>query len=173
MEIRKTSLAELDSICEFYDNQIDLMRDCGYFTLWEKGIYPDRERIRGFIEAGSMFAGWENGAIIAAMALNSDGGAEYDNVRWSVAAAPGEVLVIHILAVSLKCKNRGLGRQMLEFAIAHAKSRSMKTIRMDVHSSNTTALKLYEKMDFTQLETVSIFYDGLGLHDFIMHELAI
>ena len=173
MNIRKAEAQELPAIRDFYNALIDMMHEDGYQTAWEKDVYPSPDALRAFLESGSLFVGERDGKIIASMVLNSTGNESYQSVHWQVKIPPEDALVIHLLGVSLRCKGQGLGREMLRFAADRAKAHGKCAIRLDVHVTNATALKLYEKAGFEQVDTVRMFYEGIGWHEFIMCELAL
>ena len=53
-----------------------------------------------------------------------------------------------IIAVSGSHKGRGIGRNMLEHAIACAKERQMKYMRLEVHKKNLEAISFYKRNHF-------------------------
>ena len=173
MKIRRATAEDLKAVSAFYNDLIDQMHENDYYTAWEKNVYPDEKLMAIFIEAGTMYIGIENDRIIASMVLNREGNEVYNDVRWSVDADPSQVMVLHILGVSLREKNRGLGRQMLEYARDIASAAGVRAIRMDVHVTNITAQKLYEKNSYIPVDRVKMYYEGIGWHEFIMYELKI
>jgi len=46
-------------------------------------------------------------------------------------------------------RGKGLGKQLLEKAIEHAKQNGIEKVELDVFETNTRAIALYEKMGFT------------------------
>lgn len=173
MKIRSAKVYDSNDINLFYNQLIDQMNQTGYETAWRKNIYPDESLIAEFIHEDSMYVGVENDRIISAMALNSIGNEAYDQVKWTVDADACEVLVIHILGVYLTEKGKGHGKEMINYAVDYAKITGKKVIRMDVHITNTTAMKLYEKMGFQAVGNVKMIYDGIGIHEFVMYEWAV
>ena len=173
MDIRKAEPCDLRKVRTFYNSLIDQMHENNYYTAWEKDVYPDEKLMASFIDNGELFVGEEKDNIIAAMVLNTKGNAAYNDVHWRVEADPTHAMVLHILGVSLREKGRGYGRRMLEYARRYALQNNMRAIRMDVHITNITAMKLYEKMSYRAVDKVRMFYEGIGWHDFIMYELPI
>ena len=173
MIIRKAVPEEWQAVVHFYGSLIDMMNESGYPTAWEKDIYPSADSLRQFIESGSLFVGLEDGGIIAAMVLNSVGNDAYKNVHWSLDIPDSDALVIHILGVSLRYKGRGYGREMLNFAMEFGRKCGKRAIRLDVHVTNLTAIKLYEKSSFRHVDNVKMLYPDIGWHEFLMYELPL
>jgi ribosomal protein S18 acetylase RimI-like enzyme len=53
------------------------------------------------------------------------------------------------MGVLKACRGKGLGTQLLEKAIEHAKLNGIEKVELDVFETNTGAIALYEKMGFT------------------------
>ena len=69
-----------------------------------------------------------------------------------------QVLVVHTLAVHPQFLARGVGRRLMEFAIAHARAQGMRAVRLDVNEKNVPAIRLYESLGFTHIDTVDLGY---------------
>lgn len=173
MDIRQAIPEDLAAIRDFYNKQIDDMNATGYPTAWEKDNYPNGELLLDFIRRGELFLGIQDGEIIASMALNSRGNEVYKTVKWQVDIPEEEALVLHLLTVSLERKGQGLGREMIRFARAYGIDHGKQALRLDVHVTNLTAQKLYEKTGFKNVDSVRMFYPGIGWHEFIMCELPL
>ncbi|MGM9484930.1 GNAT family N-acetyltransferase [Roseateles sp. NT4] len=58
-------------------------------------------------------------------------------------------LFITAIAVVPQCRGRGLGRFLMESALAEARRRGLARVGLGVDASNGTAIELYESMGFT------------------------
>lgn len=74
----------------------------------------------------------------------------------------------HILnvCVARDYQRQGLGRSMLEFAMAEAKSREMGVAYLEVRRSNSRAISLYRKLNFMLIGERKNYYQTVsGLED--------
>jgi len=62
------------------------------------------------------------------------------------------------LAVSPECRGRGVGRRLLEAAIAGVESVGVRTVYLEVRESNTVALRLYDSRGFGVVGRRSAYY---------------
>ena len=170
MKIRIARPDEYESIRAFYHSLIDEMQSSPYLPGWEKDIYPTNEYLRGSIVRGEMYMGEINGEIAAAMVINGECNEGYAKAQWAVHAEPEEVATIHILCVHPRHAGRGCAKQLLDWAIAHAKRQGKKAIRLDVLKGNLPAERLYRGKGFQYIDTIRMFYEDTGWTDFDLYE---
>ena len=91
--------------------------------------------------------------------LNHQSNDEYSKFDWSTKAANEEVTVIHALGILPSERGKGYAKQMVEFAIDHAREENQKVIRLDVLKGNKGAKRLYSGMGFRYLHTLPMFYE--------------
>ena len=182
--IRQAKPEECDGVNQFYCDLIDSMHNIEFKPAWKMGVYPTEQLIRNAINEQTLFIAIltsentiknpETGEIIVgAMILNHDCADEYKNAKWRIEAKKEEVMVIHLLAVSLFYQGKGIAKQMMSNAIEICKKDSIKAIRLDILSTNSPAEKLYLSMGFNYVGTVKMFYEDTGLTDFILYELVL
>ena len=169
-QIRAAKSNEFDMIRTFYHSLIDDMQSSPYLPGWEKEIYPTNEYLRESIARGEMHVGEIAGEIAAAMVINGDCNEGYTKAQWLVRAEPEEAAVIHILCVHPRHAGRGYAKQLLDWAIAHAKQQSKKAIRLDVLKGNLPAERLYRSKGFQYIDTLQMFYEDTGWTDFELFE---
>lgn len=170
MEIRQAQIEEFDEVRTFYHTLIDEMRDAEYQPGWEKEIYPSDAELREALEAGWLYTGREDGGIAAAMIVNHRGNDGYRQAQWPTPAGDGETAVIHVLGVMPRCSGRGLGGEMVRYAIGLARRQGKKVVRLDVLNGNLPAERLYTGAGFQYVQTVSMFYEDTGWTDFLLYE---
>ena len=78
--------------------------------------------------------------------------------------------MIHALGILPSERGKGYARQMVEFAIDHAREENQKVIRLDVLKGNKGAKRLYSGMGFRYLHTLPMFYEDTGWTDFELYE---
>lgn len=62
------------------------------------------------------------------------------------------------LCVSRPYQRQGYGRQLLEKALQHARSKGIGVVYLEVRKSNTQAIALYEKMQFQRVAERKGYY---------------
>ena len=170
MKIRKASIEEYPDVRAFYHSLIDSLEGTEYHPMWQKDIYPAPEDLKSALEAETLYLGEINGETVTAMVLNKECNDEYADVHWDVDAAQGEFMVIHMLGVHTDHAGKGIAKQMVRFALSHAKGAGMKCVRLDVLDGNVPAERLYPGMGFKYVETVKLFYEDTGWMDFHLYE---
>lgn len=173
MQIVKASEDRFEEVRTFYHDMIDAMKTAVFDTGWKKDIYPAPEFLRDSIRAGELYITVEEDRIIGSMVLNHACNESYAGCQWPTEARPEEVTVVHALAVLPACGRRGIGRQMMEFAINMARKNGQKAVRLDVLPENFPAKGLYESLGFTYLHTLKMYYENTGWVAFELYELAL
>ena len=67
-------------------------------------------------------------------------------------------------------QRRGLGRELVRFAMAKAREAGSRVIRLDVLTGNLPAEKLYLGMGFYYVSTARMYYPDTGWTDYEMSE---
>ena len=173
MEIIKAGPEEYKIIRAFYHSLIDALEGLEYSPAWKKDIYPTPEDLKEAVEQGWLYYAEDNGRIMASMVLNHKCNEAYKNIVWNVNADPEEILVIHMLGVHRDFTCQGVGKNMVRFALDHAKKTGMKAVRLDVWKGNLPAEKLYEGFGFKCVAITPMFYEDTGWSDFELYEYQI
>ena len=168
---------EFDQVLDFYTNMIDGMRGTEFDVCWEHDVHPSSAFLRASVDAGEVYVGLvEDGegatCIASAMVLNGEGDAGYESVSWHVAAAPDEVLVVHVLGTLPAYHGRGFTRAMMEAGIDVARAAGKRAVRLDTFTTNVRAQSLYESCGFANCGVCEGFYDRLG-RSAVMYEYAV
>lgn len=99
-------------------------------TNWKCGVYPTRETARRAQEAGWLYVKEDGrGRHLREHDPQSRAAALLPDADWQVAAAPENVLVLHTLCVDPACAGRGIGREVVRFALSHARETGMRAVR--------------------------------------------
>ena len=144
-----------------------------FTPLWTLGVYPAKDDIRGYVEAGELYLGWQNGQLVGAMAIVGHEDPEYVDVPWITSVEPDEVAVIHMLAVHPLARGQHLGAELVREAIRLARKAGKRAVHLDVVPGNLAASRLYEAEGFTYACTHQVFYEDTGRMDFDMYELVL
>ena len=170
MILRRATLDDYASIIAFYDDVIERTPDVGKYARWQKGKHPTADGIKAYIKEGSMYLLKEQGIIVGAMAVTMYQGADYHAIEWSSQVPDNEVAVIHILAVSPGRQGTGIGSEMVQKAIDWAKTKGMKSVRLDALATNTPAHRMYERLGFVYRGKQHLYAENTGWTDFYFFE---
>lgn len=162
--IRKAALRDAEAIEKGYLELFAYEREHGAYTVWKEGVYPTRETIGKSLSEGSMYVLERDGEICASMIGNRSQPEEYGGVAWRYRARPEEVFVVHLLCVRPSKAGQGIGKDMVQFAVAEAGRMGCKTVRLDTGAQNTPAAALYRKMGFELAGTAPMAVGGRIAH---------
>lgn len=171
--LRAAAAGEDGTVLAFYHDLIDRMQGREYCPYWTKGVYPTMDDIRPAVAGAEMVLATVAGRIAGAFILNHAQGAGYDRVPWETGAAPEEVGVLHLLAVHPDFQGRGVGRILLERAVALGRERGDRVIRLDTLTWNLPGRRLYEGFGFQWRGDFEETYPTTGTIPFSMYELAV
>ena len=170
MIIKRADPEQYQDVRSFYFKVIDGIAELPYGAGWKKDIYPAPDFLQESLRDGNLYIAVEDGEIISAMVMNHQCNDGYKQIAWPTQADDSEVSVIHALGVYAPHAGKGVGKEMVRFAIETARETGQKVIRLDVLKGNLPAEKLYTVMGFQYLETVSMFYADTGWTDYELYE---
>ena len=171
LKIEKCDMQSYEKVRLFYHSLIDATKNSStYYIGWEKDIYPSPEFLQESIAHGELYIGFEHDEIVAAMVLNHEYNESYEKYQWQTQADKEEIIIIHALGVHPDHTGKGYAKQLVNFAIHHAKDDGCKAIRLDVLKGNVPAEKLYTSMGFVHLHTLPMYYEDTGWTDYELYE---
>ncbi len=173
MTIKNAVPGQYQAVRAFYHSLIDGIRDLPYGAGWIKDVYPAPDFLEKSIRDGDLYIAEEDGEIVGAMVLNHESNEGYRKFQWPTEAEDNEVTVIHGLGVHPSHGRKGYARQMVKFAIEHARKNRQKAIRLDVLKGNLPAERLYASLGFQYLHTLKMFYEDTGWTDYELYEYRI
>lgn len=171
--VRLAALEEMPAILELYDGIIELFQSQTGNLGWRKGVYPTEKDFRQAIQAGTMYVGELEGRLAAGMIVSQGTDKSYGDPPWRVEAQDSETAVIHTLGVSPRFKRQGVALGMAEGAVALAREKGWKALRLDVLDENVPAQRLYERAGFRYIASRKIWYESTGLANFLLYEYAV
>lgn len=163
--IRKATFNDIDEVEKSYIELLLYEQNHIAYTVWQLGVYPTRETAQNALSDGSLFVFEKSGKICASMIINQNVPDEYDNIKWKCVANPSEVLIIHLLCVRPTEAGRGIGKEMVSFAIEEAMHRNCKAVRLDTGSQNIPAKTLYTNLGFELMGTTTMNIGGIIPHN--------
>ena len=172
MQIIKATAQMYPEVRHFYHSLIDALEG-EYRPMWQKDIYPSPEDLQAAIAAQSLYAGYVGDRIASAMVLNQSNNEAYEKAGWKNDFTNEDYLVIHMLGVHSDFARQGLAKEMVRFALDHARKKQLKAVRLDVLKGNLPANRLYEGLGFSYVDTVNMFYEDTGWMAFDLYECVI
>lgn len=83
-----------------------------------------------------------------------------------------KTLYIMSLGVHPLYRSRGIGKKLVDFAIAKARSHRVSIVRLHVQVNNTNAIEFYNTRGFSIVETISNYYQRCSPPDaHVMHKI--
>lgn len=173
LKVRQAAPEDLPAVLDVYDGVIELFQAQTGNMGWRKGVYPTEADFQKAIRAGTLYVGELEGTLAAGMIVTQGTDASYSGAPWRVDAPDEKTAVIHTLGVSPAFAGRGLALEMVEGAAALARERGWRALRLDVLKENEPAHRLYRRAGFRYICTKKIFYESVGLADFLLYEYAV
>lgn len=112
----------------------------------------------------------DSGKVVGAVVLNEDPEGDYEVGDWAVDLKRGEYLVIHLLAIDSKLRNKGIGGFMVDKCIELAAQEGYKAIRLDAVPDNDPAIQLYFSKGFTYAGEKDLHRDIPAIPLFALYE---
>ena len=169
--IRRARAEDVDATARIYEALMDREEAGQGATNWKRDVYPTRETARRAQEAGWLYVKEDGaGGICASMILNHEQPPCYRDADWQVTAAPENVLVLHTLCVDPACAGRGIGREMVRFALSHARETGMRAVRLDTFEGNAPARALYAGLGFRLAGRADVLHEGVIPETLVLFE---
>ena len=172
IQLEKATPEAFDAVIAFYDDVIKNTPGIELTARWRKGAHPTEEGLRNLLEEGDLYVCRENGLIVGAMAFPMRQGDDYHAVAWKENLPDDQVATVHILGVRPACQGTGIASAIIREAIALARSKGMKAVRLDTLASNTPAQHLYESLGFEFRGKQYQYAENTGWTDFFFYEFT-
>lgn len=162
MYIRKAEEADIPFISDIYE-RIHSDEESGKVTIgWVRGIYPTRATAESALQRGDLFVGADGEKIVASAVINQVQMDSYAMGNWSEETPEKEIMVLHTLVIDPDCTRRGFGREFVRFYEEYAEKNACTMLRMDTQDINVNARKLYQKLGYTEVDTVPCSFNGIA-----------
>ncbi|UIR56577.1 GNAT family N-acetyltransferase [Sphingobacterium sp. SRCM116780] len=151
MDIRKTTVEDLDQVMATIDIARGLMRASGNTIQWTNG-YPSREYIQSTIEIGENYVCTVQGEIVGTFCFSLERDPNYtliEDGQWLNDEPYG---VIHRLASNGKVK--GVAMKCFQWCFEQCHN-----IRVDTHESNIPMQKVMQKLGYKRCGIIYV-HDG-------------
>ena len=151
MEFRKAALKDLPKVLLLYKKATQHMIDNG-IKQWNE-FYPNEEILKSDIENDSMYLNLQKNQITCVFVLNQECDPKYAEGSWIYPLS--SFAVIHRLCVNPAFQRQGLGTKAMLVAESIVKDMKIDSIRLDAYSQNPAALRLYKKLGYSKVGTVT------------------
>lgn len=144
--IRIATIQDLDQIMGIVQDTIAIMNLEGN-TQWDR-MYPAREDFQQDIKDNSLYVYlWED-EVAAMICVNSVEPAEYSEIQWR---QESDALVIHRMAVSPIYRQKGIARELMNFADQLAKEQHKPYLKTDTYSLNPNMNYLFASHGYVKI----------------------
>ncbi len=161
---------QYDQVIALYADTIERLAKDHINIWWNLDTYPSRAYFSDAMERGHLYAVQDGESILGAVVLDQNARPEYAEIVWQCDAAPDEVMLMHVLAVSPNARGRGVARFILEQMKELCRLRNFKAIRLDALCCNSPACALYRRAGFTPVIQRSIHIPDVGDEAFEVFE---
>lgn len=141
MEIRHTTLDDLQEVFKIYDYARSFMRKSGNLHQWPVGT-PSHESIRNDVLNGKHYVCVDNDCILGTFFLAVEEDVTYTKIYDGSWLNDEQYAVVHKVAMAEHSK--GVGKFCLEWCCKH-----YKNVRIDTHADNIPMQRLLNKLEFT------------------------
>ena len=162
MQIKQATAADLETVCQFYQEVCAQQQDDEYGADWHWGVYPNQELLADRIDNGMVVEGLVNGQVATVGILTTGDEPNYRQVSWAIAAPEQRITVLHLFAVSKNFRGQGLAKQMLQKLFEFAKNKGYAVMHLDVMKGNVPAERAYVKSGFRFAGEVVLHYEDIG-----------
>lgn len=149
--IRKASVADLQAIVAIANEAKVKMNEKGNFQ-WNES-YPNTEHFLMDIEEGTLYVATVENQIAGVVCINTDQPNEYKTVKWR---SDQQHLTIHRLAVSGQYLGKGIGKLLINHAIAVCLEKGLNYIKTDTNALNENAQRLLESCGYEFIGDISL-----------------
>lgn len=108
--------------------------------------YPTINLVKADVNSGQLFCLKSDDKLIGVITFDTNQSPEYEDIKWQYHGA--KIMVIHRLAVHPDAQKKGIGRQLMDFALNHAKTHQYHAIRLDAYSGNDRTISFYKKRHY-------------------------
>jgi len=152
MIVRKAYKSEIKDIMKMYKSCIKGMIRNG-IDQWDSS-YPNSEIITSDLLAGTYYVAEIKNEIIGGINIDQNQDKTYLSINWKDTS--NSFLVVHRLAVKEEFWNKKIGKHLMLFTEKLAKTRGLKSIRLDTYSGNPKAMNFYKRLGYSELGSINL-----------------
>ena len=149
MKIKRTNREDIDTLMPIFEEARKTIASLG-IDQWQNG-YPSREVIEEDVKLMQSYFVTSDGETVGTFALIEDGEPTYDRIfdgAWLSGDKKDTYFAIHRVAISVKCRGKGISTQIIDYCADKAKKSGKISLRIDTHEGNIVMRKMLEKHGF-------------------------
>lgn len=153
---------DIKKVAWLYDSVLEWEVGKENFSGWEPGEYPQEWTARELFRDGGLYCIFDGEKVIASAGYDSRYDDCFERINWSRDISAEQTLVIHTLTVHPDYRRLGLGEKLMRFGFQLVRDRGLKGVRIDTNAGNLPALRLYQRLGYTEAGRLSdnVHYDG-------------
>ncbi len=154
-EIRRSTPYDLSALMPIFDEARSTIAALG-IDQWQNG-YPSCDAICADIEKAQSYCVCVDGEVCGTFALIEDGEPTYNEIfdgKWLTGDGKDIYFAIHRVAISVKCRGKGIATEMINYCAQRAKEAGKISLRIDTHRGNVVMRKMLEKNGFVHCGTI-------------------
>ncbi len=172
MVVRTATRSDMDKLVALYEAISKEVAGTDNDPIWEVGVYPTLDDLRGFIDDGAFYVAVKDGRVAGAMVAKRGGEDGYEKVAWISPVPLDQSVIIHLFGMHPDFKGKGLARPFMRSVEQDLAAKGHRIMRLDVIADNVGAQRVYEKLGFTSCGTTWLEYpDYQGEFAFYEKEL--
>ncbi len=140
--VENTTMADLESVYEFFDQSIRYQEAKGY-NVWRN---YDKGALVKDVETGNQYKITVNGQMAMVFSVGYA-----DTVIWRE-MEKGESVYLHRIVVNPRFKGQKLFGAIATWTAAHARQKGLRSVRMDTWGDNPGIIKYYQEFGFQFVE---------------------
>ena len=154
LRFRKGTEADISCIMELVADAQNWLRKQNV-DQWQDG-YPTRELILSDILGRENYIVELNGVVIATAVISFACEPTYSEIKGKGWKNDNSYAVVHRIAVSDKCRRKGIAKEILYFTEELCAERGVTDIRIDTHYDNTAMRTLLRKMGYAHCGCITL-----------------
>jgi GNAT superfamily N-acetyltransferase len=141
MEVRRAVAEDVGTYLDLGRAAQTILRSRG-LEQYVPAAHPEyAEAIRARVEAGTLYAVWDNGAAVGFFSLDP-----FPSRWWPADGEPA--LYLAGMVVSRQARGRGVGGHIIHWCAAEARRCGCRAVRLDCHAGNAWLCRYYEAHGF-------------------------
>ncbi|MBB6450570.1 ribosomal protein S18 acetylase RimI-like enzyme [Geomicrobium halophilum] len=142
--IRQAKHEDVEQIVKIAKKAIHVMNAEGS-DQWNTD-YPTRVHFSNDIDHQSLYVKEESGQLMGFIVVDQDIANTYQYVTWSF--PDEEAGTFHRLAVDPYIRNKGVAKELIQFAETKCKEEGLKAMKVDTYELNTKTQRLFERLGY-------------------------
>jgi ribosomal protein S18 acetylase RimI-like enzyme len=142
IEVQNTQVGDLEKVFELFEYSIQYQEQKGY-PVWRN---YDKNALAKDLSDKNQYKIIIDGQVAIVFSV-----CYTDKIIWREKET-GDAMYLHRIVVNPEFKGQKLFGKILEWCIAHAKQKRLRTVRMDTWAANPTIINYYTGFGFSLIE---------------------